>query len=289
MLTRRDALKQLALAGAGVSLLGTTRVQAKTEAKPSDAVHGFKPGFQLGVATVTLKALPLDNALAAVRRLGLQNISLHRAHLPWETTAAQWRDAAARIRTAGCEPRCCGVLYLKNDEPAMRRMFDYARALGVGLISCSPEPAALPLLEKLVKEYDLPAAIHNHGPEDKVWPAPSGIWRAIQSLDARLGLCLDIGHCYRAGEDPVAAIRQYGSRLLDVHLKDSLAAVGTADIPVEMGRGRIDLHGVLAALGAIGFNRNAWFEYEKDPSDPVPGLSESVGYLRGLMKGMDTA
>ena len=240
--------------------------------------------FSLGVATVSLKGMPLEQALQVVKRVGLDRVSLFRAHSPWENTPAQWSASAQKIRDMGLTPACCGVLYLKNNEAEMRRMFDYVRALNVALFSCSPEPAALPLLERLVKEYDLHAAIHNHGPEDKVWPSPEGIWRAIEPMDSRIGLCLDVGHAYRAGVDPAEAIRRYRSRLYDIHIKDSAAEVGMNDTPIEMGRGKIDLHAILSSLIEIGYSRHVWFEYEKDPNDPVPGLAESVGYIRGLLK-----
>jgi len=281
--SRRTVLKRLALvAGAGLPLAGRLRAAPATGA----AAPAARPSFQLGVATVTLKSLPLEDALAAVQRVGLANISLHRAHSPWENSPPAWAATAQKIRAAGITPLCCGVLYLKNDEPAMRRMFDYVRTLGVPLFSCSPEPAALPLLERLVREYDLRAAIHNHGPEDKVWPSPAEIWRAIQPLDARVGLCLDVGHSFRAGADPVGTIHRYRERLYDVHLKDSAAAVGAEDIPVEAGRGKLDLRGIVSALIETGYDRAVWFEYEKDPNDPVAGLAESVGYIKGLLRGL---
>ena len=281
--SRRLALKRLALVGAGWPLLGhgTTALAAEINTQAS-----AQPVFKLGVATVTLKGMPLEQALQAVKRVGLDRISLFRAHSPWDNTPAQWSATAEKIRAAGITPACCGVLYLKNDEADMRRMFDYVRAIGVPLFSCSPEPAALPLLERLVQEYDLQAAIHNHGPEDKVWPTPEGIWQAIESRDARLGLCLDVGHAYRSGTDPAEAIKRYRRRLYDVHVKDTVAVVGAEDTPVEMGRGKLDLHAILSSLIEIGYGKNVWFEYEKDPNDPVPGLAESVGYIRGLLKGL---
>ncbi len=281
-LTRRTALKQLALAGIGLPLAGSLGRAAETAAgSPSP-----KAAFQLGVATVTLKSLPLADALAAVHRVGLDRVSLFRAHSPWENSPPAWQAVAQKIKAAGITVGCCGVLYLKNDEPAMRRLFDYACALGVPLFSCSPEPAALPLLERLVKEYDLRAAIHNHGPEDKSWPSPDEVWRAIAPLDPRIGLCLDVGHSARSGIDPVGVIRRYRDRLYDVHLKDIVAPVGGKDDPVEIGRGRLDQRAILTALLATGYNGTAWFEYEKDPNDPVPGLAESVGYIRGLLQGL---
>ncbi len=280
--SRRQVLKTLA-AGATLPLLATGRAAA--DSQPSTL--NSQPRFSVGIATVSLKSLPLENALAAVHRVGFDKISLHRAHSPWESQPGQWKDVADKIRAAGITPLCCGVLYLKNDEPAMRRMMDYVRTLGVSLFSCSPEPAALPLLEKLVKEYDLRAAIHNHGPEDKSWPSVAGVMAAIAPLDPRIGLCLDVGHCYRSGEDPVEAIRRHQARLYDVHLKDTLATVGQReDAPVEMGRGKLDLRAILAALVATGYRHGAWLEYEKDPSDPLSGLAESAGYVRGLLRGM---
>jgi sugar phosphate isomerase/epimerase len=71
-----------------------------------------------------------------------------------------------------------------------------------------------------------------------------------------------------------------------VHLKDSLAAVGQHDVPVEMGRGHMDLKATLVALIESGYRENVWLEYEKDPNDPVPGLAESAGYVRGLLRGL---
>src|SRR5207253_2801186 len=103
-----------------------------------------------------------------------------------------------------------------------------------------------PLVEKLVKEYDQKLAIHNHGPEDKVFPSPKTVWDAIKSLDSRIGFCIDVGHSSRSGTEPAAAIRQYASRVYDIHMKDTQAVVGAEkDIPVEIGTGRLDIPGIL--------------------------------------------
>lgn len=282
-MNRRTALKKLALAGASVSLIGPTSA-AETSASKSIAAASIR--FQFGVASVTLKKLPLDRAVAAVRRVGLTNFSVNPAHLPWDTPSSSWTGALKTIKDAGLALRCAGVIYVKNNEVQMRKAFDYVRALGVPVFTCGPERAALPLLEKFAREYDVRVALHNHGPEDKLWPTPQGIWEAVESMDPHLGLCLDVGHSYRAGADPAEAIHRYRARLYDLHLKDSAAAVGAEDIPIEMGRGRIDLTGVLAALVKTGYDQNVWFEYEKDPDDPLPGLAESVGYVQGLAKGL---
>ena len=284
-MTRRTALKSLALAGASLPLLGGKLARAARSESP-DRKGTLAPAFKLGVASYTLRGMPLDNALTAVRRVGLNYLSVNRAHLPWENSPPGWAASVEKIKAAGVTVRCCGVATLKNDEKSVRAVFDYARTLGAPVLACSPELAALPLVDRCVREYGIRAAIHNHGPEDKVYPSPHEVWQAVQPFDARIGLCIDVGHTYRAGADPADCIRRYHARLYDVHLKDSIAAVGAEDIPVEVGRGKIDQREILTALIETGFAEMAWFEYEKDGNDPLPGLAESIGYIRGLFTGM---
>jgi sugar phosphate isomerase/epimerase len=284
-ITRRSALKNIALGAAGLPLLGATLAHAAA-AETAEKSASLAPAFKFGVASYSLRGMPLDRALVAVRRLGLNYISINRAHLPWDNPAPAWAKAVPEMKAAGVAPRCCGVATLPNDEKEVRNVFDYARILGVPVLACSPEPAALPLVARCVQEYGIRAAIHNHGPEDKVWPSPHEVWKAVQPYDVRLGLCIDVGHAFRAGADPADCIRRYRERLYDLHQKDSIAAVGTEDTPVEVGRGRIDQRAILHALIETGYANMVWFEYEKDASDPVPGLAESVGYIRGLLTGM---
>jgi sugar phosphate isomerase/epimerase len=284
-MTRRTALQRLALAGAGLPLLGGVLARAAS-VEASEVKPAIDPRFKLGVASYTLRGMPLDNALVAVRRVGLNYISINRAHLPWENSPPGWAASVQKFKAAGVEVRCCGVMTLKNDEAAVRTCFEYARTLGVKVLACSPEPAALPLVERCVKEFDIRAAIHNHGPEDKTFPSPHEVWAAIQPFDPRIGLCIDVGHAFRAGADPAECIRRYRERLYDIHLKDTLAPVGAEDLRVEVGRGHINQRAILNALIETAYAQMVWFEYEKDPADPVPGLAESVGFIRGLLTGM---
>ncbi len=150
---------------------------------------------------------------------------------------------------------------------------------------CKPEPVALPLVSRLAKEYDLKLAIHNHGPEDKTYPSADDVWKAIQPLDARVGLCFDVGHARRAGDDPVEVIRKYAPRLHDLHLKDTTAQREDLDFGgIEAGAGRLDLPGILRALLDIRYAGVVTYEFDKVVANPVPGLAESFGYVRGRLK-----
>ncbi len=177
------------------------------------------------------------------------------------------------------------MITLKGGESELRGAFEYARDAGIPTIVGSPSREAMPALEALVKEFGIKLAIHNHGPEDKTWPSPLDVWEGVQKLDERIGLCIDIGHTARCGVDPARAIRTCSARLYDVHLKD-LAQVGPKSPVIEVGRGVLDIRGILQALHEVGFSGHAGLEHEKDMNDPLPGVAESIGYIRGTLASM---
>lgn len=229
--------------------------------------------------------MSLEDAIKATRRLGLVYISLKDFHLPMDSSAEQRREVAGKISQAGLRLMGCGVVYMKDDQQQIRNAFEYARDAGIPTIVASPDLAALPIVDRMVKEFDIKIAIHNHGPEDKKYPTPESVAKAIEGYDNRIGHCIDIDHTTRAGLDPAKEIRKYASRLYELHYKDvDKAAPGGKTI--EAGRGVIDLPAVLKALVGIKFQYHVALEYEKDEYDPVPGMAESIGYTRGILAMM---
>jgi sugar phosphate isomerase/epimerase len=140
----------------------------------------------------------------------------------------------------------------------------------------------LPYVDQKVKEYDIKVAIHNHGPGDKNYPSPESIIEKIKHLDKRIGLCMDIGHTMRMGEEPAAEAKKYFDRLLDVHMKDVDKPVKDGKT-VVVGRGVIDIPAFLKVLAQKQYQGVVSFEYEADGKDPLPGLEQSVGYVRGVL------
>lgn len=240
-------------------------------------------GLKVGVATYTLRQLPLDQTLRVLKRLDIRWASVKDVHLPRKTTADERRAIVARFREAGVTPLSCGNVGLPADEAGIRDAFVYAKEMGVGTMVCAPDPASMPILHALVQEFDLRLAIHNHGPEDRRFPTPQSAMEAASKYDRRIGLCVDVGHTARAGVDPARAIRECRERVYDIHLKD-IHANAPNGAPIEVGRGALDIPAVLDALRAIRFEGHVGFEYEKDANDPVPGLCESVGYVRGVLR-----
>jgi sugar phosphate isomerase/epimerase len=288
-LSRRDVIKTAAFGALALPFLGSssgcaTASPAASAPLAPDAEHGLR----LGVAGYTFRNLAVGESIAAMKILRLVNVGVFKGQLNWETaTPDEARAVAEKYHAAGITLTSTGVINLPNDEAKCRRAFENVRAAAVVTMLGKPDPDAIPLVEKLVKEYDQKLAIHNHGPEDKLYPSPASAFAAIKTLDARIGMCIDIGHTMRAKADPVASIRQYASRLYDLHMKDSVAVPGAEkDIPVEVGAGRLDIRGVLRALLDINYRGIVGFEYEREAVNPVTGLAESVGFVRGALAAM---
>lgn len=276
-----------ALAGTCVlGLAGATPRAGRPESRedignaPAD---GKAPLFELGLASYTFREFGLDDMIGMTKRVGLRRVCLKDVHLPLDSPAERIKAVVRKLREAGLVPYGCGVVYMKS-EAEVRRAFAHAGAAGMELIVGAPDHGLLGLVDSLVRETGIKLAIHNHGPGDLLYPTPKSALDRIQGRGPGLGLCLDIGHCQRSGIDPSEAAAACGPRLLDVHLKD-VTASSAAGGPVEAGRGVIDLPRFLWTLVRAGYRGTAAFEFEKDGRDPLPGLAESVGYVRGLLTG----
>ena len=278
---RRQFLQILG-AGTAASIAAATGGSANDYAR--GASRASDKQLKLGLASYTLRKFDLDKTLAMTRRLGLKYIALKSMHLPLESGPAQIAEAAEKVKNAGLELYGGGVIYMK-DQAEVNLAFDYAKAAGMKVIIGAPVPELLASVNRKVQQYDIKVAIHNHGPGDKNYPTPASVYERIKDLDKRIGLCNDIGHTMRAGEDPSVSAEKFADRLLDVHIKDESVATAKGQA-VEVGRGVIDIPKFLRTLSKINYTGVVAFEYEKDADDPLPGLAESVGYVRGVIAAM---
>jgi sugar phosphate isomerase/epimerase len=280
--SRRDFLKRTGRGAAAAALVpgvATSLLSCRTKDKAQKG-----EGLRLGMASYTFREFGLEETLSMTQRLGLPCIAFKSFHLPMESTPEQIREVAARVKASGLDLYGGGVIYMK-DRSEVERAFDYARAAGMRVIIGVPDHEMIPLVEEKIKHYDIKVAIHNHGPGDDLYPTPQSAYDRIRGLDPRFGLCVDVGHTQRAGVDPAASIRKLADRVLDVHIKDVTAATGEGRT-VEIGRGVIDIPAVCRTLLEIGFSGAVSFEFEKDGKDPLPGVAESVGYVRGVLAAL---
>jgi sugar phosphate isomerase/epimerase len=244
--------------------------------------------LKIGLASYSLRNFPLDRALEMAQAANVQYMTFKDVHVPRTDPPDRIRANRARIEAAGITIMGGGTINMPNDEAQIRKDFEYAKLAGFPLIYASPDPAALDYIERLVKEFDIRLVIHNHGPEDKWYPAPQDAYRLIQARDRRMGLCVDIGHTLRTGTDPVQAVLECRDRVYDLHVKD-LANARDRDSQVEVGRGVIDVPRLLRALLHVKYEGQVGLEYEIKPDDPLPGIIESIAYLRGVLSGITSS
>ncbi len=281
MSNRRSFIQQTLLGATGAAILplvGNASTTVKTVAES-------KHPLTVGIAGYTFKSFSIDQSIAMMKRIGVSNLSLKDIHLPVNSTDAQISDAMAKFKAGGINIYTVGVIYMKTKD-AVDAAFAYAKKIGVNMIVGVPNYELIEYSEQKVKEYDIKLAIHNHGPEDALYPAPGDVYDRIKNLDARMGMCIDIGHSLRAGTLPEKAIKMYKDRLFDLHIKDinTSAREGKG---IEFGRGVIHFDEVIESLRKVKFNGVCSIEFEKDMNDPLPGIAESVGYFNGVLKTLD--
>ena len=278
--SRRQFLK---VAGASAAACATAAPGGALKAAMSEPAAAAVP-FTLGMASYTLRQFPADQAIEMTKRLGLTRVCFKDFHLKLDATPEVIAETVAKVKAAGLDLYAGGVIYMKT-EAEVDRAFAYARAAGFKMIIGVPTYDLLPYTNKKVQEYDIPVAIHNHGPDNPLFPTPQSAYERIVSLDRRLGLCMDVGHTQRSGVDPAESAEKYFDRLFDVHIKDVSASTAQGQT-VEIGRGVIDIPKLIKTLARLGFKGTLALEYEKDAKDPLPGSAESIGYLRGVIAAM---
>jgi sugar phosphate isomerase/epimerase len=284
--SRRDFLRNGAMAAAVAST--TVRPALAWGGEPLTE-PGRKPSpVQLGMCSYTFREFDRAHVIGWMKELKLTHLNAKdvKDHLPMTPPEAT-TQAIADYTAAGIQLTAVGAVYFQKDEDDdIRTKFDYAKRAGVKVIVAGdPLPAALPRIEKFVKEYDIRFAIHNHGPEDKIWPSPLDVLKAVKNLDPRMGCCIDVGHCVRAGTDVVEAIKEAGPRLFDVHMKD-LTDFSAKDSQVAVGDGKMPVHGIFEALIEVNYKGYVDLEYEIHGDDPMPGATKSIAYMRGVLAGM---
>ena len=274
--SRRNFLRSSALAAPALHALAQPRAETS---KPSP--------INLGMCSYTFRNFTRDQMIPYLKQLRIDELNAKDAkdHLP--TDPQQEAAAVADYKANSIRLHAAGAIYFRsNTDDAVRAQFEYVKRAGISVIVAGdPTPETLPRIEKFVKEYDIKIAIHNHGPEDKLWPSPLDILKDIRGMDPRIGCCIDVGHTVRAGTDVVEAIHRAGPRLFDMHMKD-LTSFTDKESQVAVGEGKMPVREIFHALIAIRYPGFVDLEYEVHPDDPMPGAIASIAYMRGVLTGM---
>ena len=279
-------LSRRALLSVAPGALGAAGLGARLAAQE---FHIGGADIKLGVASYSLRKFSRAQAIQMTKDLGTPFLNIKDFHLKLDTTPSDIDAAKKEFADAGIVLVGCGnVSFQKDDDGDIRAKFDYAKRAGFPLIVCAPTAATLPKLEKFVKEYDIKIAVHNHGPEDKHFPTPQSVLKAVKDMDRRCGLCMDIGHTSRTGVDIVEAIEEAGPRLLDMHSKD-LNDPMIKESQTAVGDGHLPIARIFLQLVRMKYSGCVNLEYEIHEDDPLPGMQKSFAYMRGVLAGIKAA
>jgi Xylose isomerase-like TIM barrel len=283
--SRRDFVRSGALVAA--ACVAPNRVFSLAQVPPAD--QSAVP-IRLGLASYTFRNFSRAQLIGSMKQLGVFALNAKdvKDHLPMDPQ--EEAVALADYAAAGVKPHAAGAIYFPKDEDAdIRSKFEYCKRANIGVIVAGdPAPETLPRIEKFVKEYDIRIAIHNHGPEDKLWRSPLDVLKAVKGMDPRIGCCIDVGHTVRAGTDAVQAIKEAGPRLFNVHMKD-LTNFESKESQVAVGEGIMPVRKMFEALAAIKYAGFVDLEYEIHPDDPMPGVIASFAFMRGVLAAMGFA
>jgi inosose dehydratase len=280
--SRRCFLATAAATGSG---LLSFRGFCSAEDAPADPLAGFK----LGVQSFCYHRFDAEHAIKKIHELGLRYVEMFPGHFPGPRVGENQdgiKKTLELCKKYEVEVHTFGVERFTSDHEANRKVFDFARAMGIKVLTCDPEPDSFDSLDKLVEEFKIPVAIHNHGPIGETgnklhrWYRAEIILDAVRNHHPLIGTCLDTGHLIRMGRapfklelDPVQQIRAMGKRNFAIHLKDH--DVGTG-VNVNYGKGRLDVVAVLKALRGLEFAGPVSIEHEAHPGEPDADMKACV-------------
>ena len=263
----------------------TTALARSASATTSESVPAIavpsRDAFSLGVAGYSMREFTHEETFQWLGRWELRSWAIKDVHLPISSSPETIAALQSKCQAAGIKIYAAGVIYMKT-EADVTNAFAYAQRLGIKLIVGVPETALLPVVEKAVQATGIRLAIHNHGPDMGLFPTPASVYEQVKNFDARIGLCMDIGHTQRCGIDPSDALEQYAERIFDLHVKDVDHAEANGKT-VPLGRGVIDIHRFVRTMRKVHYSGVCGLEFESTKTETIAGMAETIGYLRGVL------
>jgi sugar phosphate isomerase/epimerase/HEAT repeat protein len=251
-----------------VILAAPTEEATKAEPPKYDTTGAEKLGWKLAVQAWSFNSFTFYEAIDKTAAIGLHYIE----GIPGqkltkdpdgpkggfdqgmndETIAA----VKKKLDAAGVKVINFGVCGVPGDEAGARKIFDWAKKMGIETLVTESDEKDFPLLSKLCDEYKINIALHNHPKESHYWN-PDTVLKGIEGQSKRIGSCSDTGHWVRSGLVPVECLKKLEGHVISLHFKD---LADGHDVPWGTGKG--DVKGQLAELKRQGFKGVFSIEYE---------------------------
>lgn len=215
-----------------------------------------------------------------------QKFSTEKPDAKWDQNATPEMIEAVKAKLAekGLTAVGFGVIKLGKDAAQDRKVFEFCKTLGIGVVISEPDVAGLDGIEALVKEFDIKMAIHNHPkrPLDRAylfWD-PNYVLDLVKDRDPRLGACADVGHWVRSGLNPVDCIKILKGRIFDSHMKDLTEFGNPKAHDLPFGTGKSDIPAILAEYHAQGYPGPLHCEYEHNWETSLPEITQCLEFVK---------
>jgi len=277
-LTRRRLLAIAAAtsgaAATGVAWFDLPRVLG---AELADDAFG---GFPVGVQSYSLRNFNVVEAVRHIQGMGVRYAEFYSKHLALDANDATIQETKKLLADAGIQLAGHGVNGFTKDHAKNEKIFEFAKRAGIRNITADPSPDSFDSLDKLVAQYNVRIAIHNHGPGHR-YDKLEQVVKAVRDRHPLIGVCVDTGHVIRTKEDPVKWVRELGPRVFATHIKDDIKQDGGSQ-NVVIGKGNLDVVGVFQALKDIKFpaDGDLALEYEANPANPVDDMKQCIAVAR---------
>jgi hypothetical protein len=275
-------MKKLFLFALGVILATGAWAQAKIDTTSAD-----KLGWQLAIHSYTFQRFSIFDAIDMANALGVKYMSVSGSvilngtnKVSTVTLSDDQRGAIdQKLRADGFGNFVnMGVVQLPADEVKCRKVFEFAKKWGIGILVAEPQPDALDTVEKLCKEYNIKVAIHDHPKGHSIYWNPDYVLAAIKGRTPLMGACADVGHWMRSGLDPLECIKKLNGHIICLHFKD-LNEMGPDAHDVPWGTGVGKTKEIMAELKRQHFHGAFCVEYEYHWDNSSPEIAQCIKFF----------
>jgi len=246
------------------------------------------PDWKLAYQSFTFKNFTFEEGLQKANELGLNYVEAYRAQkltaenskqTHFDSDEATLEEMKKLLNKYQIKMINYGVVKGKNQQE-WKRIFEFARKMGVETLVAEPEPSQFDFLEKLCDEYNINIAIHNHPQPSRYWE-PDSVLKYVSGRSHRIGACADVGHWVRSGLNPVECLKKLEGRIISIHFKDlNKNSRDAHDVP--WGTGISNVSAMLKELKKQEFKGVFSIEYEYNWDNNVPEIAQSIEYFNKM-------
>ena len=251
-----------------------------------------KLNWRLGIEAYTFHKYTLFEAIEKTAKLGLPymgGLSFQKVsreidkNFDSNLTDEELKQIRLKLDSAGVRLLTYYYHDIPGDAAGCRKIFEFARKIGIETFMSEPAVDALDTIEKFCDDYDINVAIHNH--DQKASPQywnPEGVMKVCRGRSKRIGACGDMGYWMRSGIDPIKALNTLKDRLITIQMHDlhELSPEGH-DVPWGTGAGKTkefieQIHriGISPTMFGLEYSYN-WFE-------SMPEIAQCIDFFNKI-------